>query len=233
MPDRYAVAIEIALGSAMQNLVVEREEDGKAAISYLKRRDAGRATFLPLTSMRPREFRDAAAAREPGFLGLGDKLIEFDKQYEKVFSNLLGNTVIAEDMDRAIAIARKYGHRFKIVTLDGQVLNPGGSMTGGSASRSAGILSRANELERLNTQITGVEQSLAAAAKALEEAQREATAAAYEMETAQTQQRTHEDDILKLEERCGHLDTQLADLERQRTEQRAELETIQRRSAQT
>ena len=233
VPDRYAVAIEIALGSAMQNLVVELEEDGKAAISYLKRRDAGRATFLPLTSMRPREFRDAAAAREPGFLGLGDKLIEFDKQYEKVFSNLLGNTVIAEDMDRAIAIARKYGHRFKIVTLDGQVLNPGGSMTGGSVSRSAGVLSRANELERLNTQITGVEQSLAAAAKALEEAQREATAAAYEMETAQSQQRTHEDDILKLEERCGHLDTQLADLERQRTEQRAELETIQRRSAQT
>ena len=233
VPDHCTVAIETALGGAMQHIVVEREEDGKAAIQYLKRRDGGRSTFLPLTTIRPSDFREQGVRGEAGFVGLGDELVQFDPRYQRIFSNLLGRTVVAEDMDAAIAMARKYGHRFKIVTLDGQVLNPGGSMTGGSVSRSAGILSRANELERLNTQITGVEQSLAAAAKALEEAQREATAAAYEMETAQAQQRTHEDDILKLEERCGHLDTQLADLERQRTEQRAELETIQRRSAQT
>jgi len=231
--DQYAVAIEIALGSAMQNLVVDREEDGKAAINYLKRRDAGRATFLPLSSIRPREFKDAGVVDEPGFIGLGDELIQFDRKYEKVFSSLLGGTVIAQDMDKAIAIARKYGHRFKIVTLDGQVLNPGGSMTGGSVSRSAGILSRANELERLNTQIAGLREDLAAAGRALEEANREATAAAYEMETAQAQQRAHEDDILKLEERCSHYDVVLSDLRRQRDEQKAELELIQRRSAQT
>ncbi len=233
VPDQYAVAIEIALGSAMQNVVVEREEDGKAAINYLKRRDAGRATFLPLSSIRPSSFQDGKVVGEPGFIGMGNELIDFDKQYEKVFSSLLGRVVIAEDIDKAIAIARKYSYRFRIVTLDGQVLNPGGSMTGGSVSRSAGILSRANELERLNAQIEGVRESLRAAARTLEETKREVTAASYEMETAQAQQRTHEDTILTYEERCSHFTSTLADLRRQQEEQRAELEQIARRSAQT
>ena len=232
VPDAYTVAIEIALGGAMQHIVVEREEDGKTAIQFLKRRDGGRSTFLPLTSMRPSEFRDQGVRSEPGFVGLGSELIQFDPKYEKVFSNLLGRTVVAEDMDKAIAMARKYSYRFKIVTLDGQVLNPGGSMTGGSVSRSAGILSRANELERLAQQREGVARQLADAARAMEETRREATAAAYEMETAQAQQRRHEDDILKLEERLGHLDTQLADLNKQRADQKGELELLQTRSAQ-
>ena len=123
VPDRCTVAIETALGGAMQHIVVETEEDGKAAISYLKRRDGGRSTFLPLSTIRPGEFRDQGVRKEPGFVGLGDELVQFDPRYQKIFSNLLGRTVIAEDMDAAIAMARKYGHRFKIVTLDGQVLN--------------------------------------------------------------------------------------------------------------
>ncbi len=233
VPDACAVAIETALGGAMQHIVVEREEDGKAAIQYLKRRDGGRSTFLPLTSMRPSDFRDQGVRKEPGFVGLGNELIQFDPRYEKVFSNLLGRTVVAEDMDKAIAMARKYSYRFKIVTLDGQVLNAGGSMTGGSVSRSAGILSRANELERLNQQAGGVTEQLTAAARAMEEARREAAAAAYELETAQGQQRRHEDDILQLKERLSHLDSQLTDLERQRTSQQEELRQVQARSAQT
>ena len=233
VPDAYAVAIETALGGAMQHIVVDSEADGKAAIQYLKRRDGGRSTFLPLTSIRPSEFRDHGVEREPGFVGLGDGLIEFDPRYEKVFSNLLGRTVVAEDLDRAIAMARKYGYRFRIVTLDGQVLNPGGSMTGGSASRSAGILSRANELERLGQQYAALTEQRAAADKAAEEAGREAAAAEYQMETAQAQQRQHEDSILQLGERLGHLESQLAELERQREGQKAELEGLQARSAQT
>ena len=233
VPDHCTVAIETALGGAMQHIVVEREEDGKAAIQYLKRRDGGRSTFLPLTTIRPSDFREQGVRGEAGFVGLGDELVQFDPRYQRIFSNLLGRTVVAEDMDAAIAMARKYGHRFKIVTLDGQVLNPGGSMTGGSVSRSAGILSRANELERLNRQRAGVEEQRTAAAQAMEEARREATAAAYEVETAQAQQRQHEDAILKLEERLAHFDAQLADASRRRDEQRRELEQIQARSAQT
>ncbi|OUO42774.1 chromosome segregation protein SMC [Flavonifractor sp. An306] len=233
VPDACTVAIETALGGAMQHIVVEREEDGKAAIQYLKRRDGGRSTFLPLTSMRPSDFRDQGVRQEPGFVGLGNELIQFDARYERVFSNLLGRTVVAEDLDRAIAMARKYGYRFKIVTLDGQVLNPGGSMTGGSVSRSAGILSRANELERLHQQAAGVTEQLTAAAHAMEEARREAAAAAYELETAQSQQRRHEDDILQLKERLGHLDSQLVQAEGRRDQQQEELRQVQARSAQT
>ena len=233
VPEEYTVAIETALGGAMQNLVVDREEDGKAVIQYLKRRDAGRATILPLSSIRPGELREGQALRrEPGFVGVGDQLISFQPQYRNVFSNLLGRVAVMEDLDHAIAAARKYGYKFRIVTLDGQVLNPGGSMTGGSAIRSAGILSRANELERLNEQGRGLREQLAQAAKALEEADREAAAAGYEMETAQSQLREWEDAILKAEGEAAHCDSVVADLERQSSSQREELEQLKSRSAQ-
>ena len=233
VPEEYTVAIETALGGAMQNLVVDREEDGKAVIQYLKRRDAGRATILPLSSIRSGELREGQALRrEPGFVGVGDQLISFQPQYRNVFSNLLGRVAVMEDLDHAIAAARKYGYKFRIVTLDGQVLNPGGSMTGGSASRSAGILSRANELERLNEQGRGLREQLAQAAKALEEADREAAAAGYEMETAQSQLREWEDAILKAEGETAHCDSVVADLERQSSSQREELEQLKSRSSQ-
>jgi chromosome segregation protein len=217
----------------MQHIVVDREEDGKAAIAHLKRRDAGRATFLPLDAVRAADFRDARVVDEKGIVGLGDELIQFDPRYAKVFSNLLGRVVIAQDLDVAIATARKYGHRFKIVTLDGQVLNPGGSMTGGSASRSAGILSRANELERLRAQHSALGEDLSAAQRALEEAERELTAASYELDTALAQRREHENAVLKLEERSAAAREQQAELERRRQSLRGELEQIRTRSAHT
>ncbi len=212
VPDRYAVAIEIALGGAMQNIVVERDEDGKNAINWLKRRDAGRATFLPMNAIRPSDFRDREVEREPGFVGMGDALISFDKAYEDIFSNLLGRVVIAEDLDKALAMSRKFGRRFRVVTLDGQVVNAGGSMTGGSVSRSAGILSRSNELERLGAQKKGLEEDLRDAAAKLSEAERELTAANYERDAALSQLREAEDAALKLTERCGAAQTQLKEL---------------------
>ncbi len=233
VPDEYAVAIEIALGSAMQNLVVDTEDNAKKAISYLKRRDGGRCTFLPLSSIRGRTFQDEAVVDEPGFVGLGDELITFDKQYATVFSSLLGGIVIAQDLDRAVDIARKYGYRFKIVTLDGQVVNPGGSMTGGSVSRSAGILSRANELERLNAQMGDLEEKLRQSARALEEAVRERTAAAYELETAQAQQREHENAVLQLSERLESAQRALQEAQQHQQVLQGELEQIQARNAQT
>ena len=233
VPDKYAVAIETALGGAMQHIVVDTEENGKAAIQHLKRRDAGRATFLPLSAIRPADFRDGKVVDEKGIVGLGDELIQFDAKYEKIFSNLLGRVVIAEDLDVAIAIARKYGHRFKLVTLDGQVLNPGGSMTGGSTSKSAGILSRANELERLQQQKSGLSEDLKAAERALEEVRRELTAANYEMETALAQRREHENAVLKLEERVTAAKEQEVELEQRRETLRGELEQIRARAART
>ena len=233
VPDRFTVAIETALGGAMQNIVVDREEDGKAVIQYLKRRDGGRATILPISSIRPGFLREGEALnREPGFVGVGDQLISFDPRYQNVFSNLLGRVAVMENLDAAIAAARKYGYKFRIVTLDGQVLNPGGSMTGGSASRSAGILSRANELERLNSQLRDIRARVTEAAKAVAEAERESTAAAYELETAQAQLRQWEDTILKAEGELSQRRTVTAELERQREGQREELEQLKGRAEQ-
>ena len=233
VPDRYTVAIETALGGAMQNIVVDREEDGKAVIQYLKRRDGGRATILPLSSIRPGSLREGERlSREPGFVGIGDQLVSFDPKYRNVFSNLLGRVAVMEDLDAAIAAARKYGYSFRIVTLDGQVLNPGGSMTGGSASRSAGILSRANELERLSRQSRELQTQAAQAAQALAEAEREATAAAYQLETAQGQLREWEDAILKAEAQAEHCRSVVSGLEGQQESQQAELEQLKSRAAQ-
>ena len=230
--DEYAVAIEIALGNAMQNLVVDTDGDAKAAIGYLKRRDGGRCTFLPLGSIRGRTFQDSDVVDEPGFIGLGDELITFDKKYETVFSSLLGGIVIAKDLDKAVSMAKKYGYRFKIVTLDGQVVNPGGSLTGGSVSRSAGILSRANELERLQGQLGELEEKLRRSGKNLEEANREKTAAAYELEAARTQQREHADAVLQLSERLESANRALREGEEHQAGLEAELSQLKARSTQ-
>ncbi len=233
VPDQYTVAIETALGGAMQNIVVDREEDGKAVIQYLKRRDAGRATILPLSSIRPGELREGQSLqREPGFVGVGDQLVAFDPRYKNVFSNLLGRVAVMENLDTAITVARKYGYKFRIVTLDGQVLNPGGSMTGGSASRSAGILSRANELERLGKQLEDIRSQVAQGGRDLAEAEREATAARYELETAQNQLRTWEDTILKAEGEVSHCRSVVSDLESQQGSLEEELEQLKSRSGQ-
>ena len=233
VPDKYTVAIEIALGGAMQNLVVDAEEDGKAVIQFLKRRDAGRATILPITSIRPGELREANSLRnDRGFVGVGDELVSFDPKYKNVFSNLLGRVAVMEDLDSAIAAARKYGYKFRIVTLDGQVLNPGGSMTGGSASRSAGILSRANELERLGAQAVGLREQAAEASRQAAEAQREANAAAYELETAQGQLRIWEDEILKARAHQTHCTSVEQVLEQQSESHENELEQLKLRCAQ-
>ncbi len=147
--NKYAVAIEAALGNALQNIVVSSESDAKTAINYLKATKSGRATFLPLSSVRPRHFKHGGVDDCLGYVGLASELISCDKQYDVIASSLLGEIVVAEDIDSAVSIARKYGYNFKIVTLDGQIVNTGGSMTGGSLSKNAGILSRSGEIAKL------------------------------------------------------------------------------------
>ena len=210
---KYSLAIEIALGAGLQNIVVDREEDAKAAIGYLKQRDGGRATFLPLTAIRGDELREKGVENEFGFVGLASRLVSFDPRYQNIVYNLLGRTVVAEDLDCGIAMARKYKNAFRIVTLDGQVINRGGSMTGGSVSRSAGVLSRAAELERLTARAEALREQLTSARKAEEDAARELSAAQYELETAEAQRRQAEDEVLRLEGAKSHFDILLGSLE--------------------
>ena len=227
---KYAVAIEIALGAGLQNIVVEREEDAKSAIQLLKQRDGGRATFLPLTAIRGDVLREAGVEREYGYVGVASQLVQFDKRYTEIFNNLLGRTVVVEDMDCGIAIARKYSNRFRIVTLDGQVLNRGGSMTGGSVSRSAGILSRANELKELTARREALTEKLDAALREADEAKRDLNAAQYELDVAREQQRGAEDAVLRLTGEKKQYDMLLESLRTRESDIAAELESITART---
>ena len=223
---KYSLAIEIALGGGLQNIVVDREEDAKAAINFLKQRDGGRATFLPLTAIRGDELRERGVEDEFGFVGIASRLVTFDGKYTNIFQNLLGRTVIVEDMDCGIAMARKYRNAFRIVTLDGQVINRGGSMTGGSTSRSAGVLSRAAELEKLHGRAASMHEKLAAAQKNEEAANRELAAAQYELETAESQRRQAEDEVLRLEGAKNHFDILIHSLEENLENLEGELESL-------
>lgn len=153
----YSVAVEVALGAAMQNIVTTNEADAKRAIYYLKNNRIGRATFLPISNIKPRTLDEKDLDDNLGFVAVASDLVECKSDYKNIISNLLGRVVIVEDMDCAIGIAKRYGNRFKLVTIDGQVINPGGSMTGGSQSKGAGILSRGNMIDELNAQAKELE----------------------------------------------------------------------------
>ena len=156
--NEYSVAVEVALGAAMQNIVTTNEADAKRAIYYLKNNHLGRATFLPISNIKPRALDEKNLDDNLGFVAIASDLVECNKEYRDIISNLLGRVVIVDDMDCAIGIAKRYSNRFKLVTVDGQVINPGGSMTGGSQSKGSGILSRANMIEELNSQAKELEK---------------------------------------------------------------------------
>ena len=197
--DDLTVAIEIALGAAMQQIVVDTEADGKAAISYLKRTGGGRATFLPMNTIQGRSLQESGLDRCRGFVGIASELVECEDRYRGIVENLLGRTVIVSDMDAAIRMSQNYKNRFKIVTLDGQVMNPGGSMTGGSTNKEAGILSRANELTKLTQQEKKLQQDKMVAEADLQEAQRLCDQVEFQMAAARDQLRQAEDRVLLLQ----------------------------------
>ncbi len=159
---KYSLAIETALGANLQNIITEDESAAKSAIAFLKQNNAGRATFYPLNTMRP-AYLDANRSQledHPGYIGTADTLVQFSDKFRPVISNLLGRTVICDSIDTAADIARRFSYKFRIVTLDGQVINAGGSFTGGSAKRDTGILTRAGEIKRLEDQLLTLNNEL-------------------------------------------------------------------------
>lgn len=148
VPSEYTVAIEIALGAAMQNVVTATEQDAKAAIAYLKKHDGGRATFLPMNTIKPKELNEKGIDDYYGFIGIASDLCECKPEYDNILKSLLGRIVVAEDLNSATVIAKKYNYRFRVVTLDGQVVNTGGSLTGGSLGKKSGLLSRTAEIAK-------------------------------------------------------------------------------------
>lgn len=172
VPKQYTVAIEIALGAAMQNIVTSTQEDAKRAITMLKQKDSGRATFLPISTIKGRELNESGLDDCYGFIGIAADLCSCDEQYRGILYSLLGRIVIADDLNCAVAIANKYSYRFKVVTLDGQVVNAGGSLTGGSLGKKSGLLTRTAEIAEIRKQaqlLTEQSQKVVAELKKSEE----------------------------------------------------------------
>ncbi len=206
----YTTAIETALGGAMQHVVVSAEEDGRNAISFLKRRDLGRATFLPLTTIRGRVLQERDLTACSGFVGLASELVQTEDRYRAVVTDLLGRTAVVDTLDHAIAMARRYQNRFRIVTLDGQLMNAGGSMTGGSVTKSAGILARDNALQQLLARHQQRSEQLAQLTKQVQEADRLAKETEFELTGAQERLRAAQDCVLRLEGDCKQADALLS-----------------------
>ncbi|MCL1807765.1 MAG: chromosome segregation protein SMC [Oscillospiraceae bacterium] len=231
--DETAVAIEIALGAALQNIVVSTEEDAKAAISLLKERKGGRATFLPLTTVDGNEALLPMAAEAAGtrdeIVGLASRLVDCDEQYRGVIRNLLGRTIVCRTLDGAIKLSRKDGQRLRIVTLDGQVIQTSGAITGGSVGRKVGILSRKNELERLGDELETLTGKAAEVGKGFEEAERAFKAAQYDLDVAEDERRQAQEDASGLAAEERHRAALMKNMEHAKALCEGELAEIGRR----
>lgn len=195
----YSTAVEVALGAAMQNIVVDNEADAKRAINYLKQNNQGRATFLPVSAIKPRYIDEKNLDDNFGFVDIAANLVDCDAKYKNIVSNLLGRVMIVEDIDCAIGISKRYNNKYKIVTLDGQVMNPGGSMTGGSRSRGAGILSRANMIDELNAEAEKIKAQVDEIAQSYKKAMEEANLAAADVQGADADIRNAKEELIRAE----------------------------------
>ena len=174
VPQKYETAIDMALGAAQQNIVTLNEETAKELIQYLRQNRLGRATFLPMSAIRPNGLneRDRQVLTMPGCFGVASDLVSCAPEYRAIIENLLGRTVIADNLDHGIAIMRAGGHRFRLVTLEGDVMHSGGSMTGGSAqSKVSNLLSRERELKELTEQLKAGKADFEAMKQKLQEGQ--------------------------------------------------------------
>lgn len=229
---KYVAAIETALGGALQNIIVGSEEDAKAAIAYLKRTHGGRATFLPVSSVKGKRLENAAqVSREPGFIGIASELISYDKKYDGIFSSLLGRVVVIDNIDNAIAVSRKYGYRFRAVTLAGDVLNAGGSMSGGSLNKQSGFLSRAAEIKSLTSEINELSGKMRNVSEEKKSAESEIALADGQLSSFVPLVREYEDEILRLENTERMLKDSLEKSENTSHEQ--ELEQIEEKLKET
>ena len=193
---RYSTAVEIALGAAIQNIVVQDETAAKRAIALLKERGAGRATFLPLTNIRANPIRESDLAARGGYVGLASELVQCEERYRAVMDSLLGRTVVAEDIDAAAAIAKAYGYRYRVVTLDGQVVNAGGSLTGGSVNKNASILSRRGEIDALTAEAKKYAAQVEELEIQLTELRREADTIRATVEGIAAEEKTAREDLI-------------------------------------
>lgn len=229
VPPKYGVAIETALGAAMQNIVVNSDEDAKQAIRYLKSTDGGRATFLPLNTIKPRELRENGLDDCYGFVGVASQLCTCDAKYNDILSSLLGRIVVADGLNSATSIAKKYFYKFKVVTLDGQVVNAGGSLTGGSLNRNTGLLSRASEIKQLKAQTEDLLKLAKSAENQSEEISREFSAIEAELLGVRADLSNKQQDFVRLQAECRACENELENSKKLLTGSASEVEECQKK----
>ena len=223
VPSKYNIAMEVALGAKMQHIVVNTDADAKRAIEMLKKRDAGRATFLPLTTIKPHALNEKDLDDCYGYIGVASELCSTEKKYENILSNLLGRIVIAEDLSAASAIAKRYGYRFMVVTLDGQVINAGGSFTGGSRAKNSGLLSRESEIDRLRKEAAELSAKAQTAFEAFKQAESQYAACDAELLGARADLSNARQDEVRLKAEYNACIGELAGLSRDLDDINAEL----------
>lgn len=202
----YVAAVETALGGALQNIIVEDEEDAKAAIEFLRRTKAGRATFLPVSSVHGKLLDNVRQVSScDGFIGVASELVSYNKKYDGIVKSLLGRVVVVDNIDNAIAMSRRFGYKFRVVTLEGDILNAGGSMSGGSMNKQSGLMSRAAEIRELTSYILKLTNEL----KNLRDERNKRVDDINEIKERLANYvpivREYEDEILRLENTIRHL----------------------------
>lgn len=209
---RYVTAIETALGAAASHIIVDTPQSGKAAITYLKQTDGGRATFLPLDTIRPAYLNEQGLEACTGFCGIAHTLVSSESIYHDILSNLLARTVIVQDIDAALAMARQYKNRFRIVTLDGQMIQAGGAMTGGTVSKSTGVLARTAQLHALEEQLKQLTATRIQSETALAQAKEELTAVLSDQQTIEAERDQNQEQVLKLQAEMAQYQAQVDSL---------------------
>ena len=217
------VAVETALGAALQNIVVENEAAAKAAIALLRSDNAGRATFLPLDTVQPGVFR----GRLSGTARLASSLVQADARYDNIVSNLLGRIIVVEDINEASRVARDNGFRSRVVTMDGQMINAGGSFTGGSVQRSAGLFTRKQEMEELRIRAAKLQKDCLAAQEKTDQCKEQVDALQAELTATASEQITAANDRVRAEAEQKRLEAAAAQLETARNARRQEIDTLQ------
>lgn len=232
-PREYAVALETALGASMQHIVVETEQDAKNAIRLLKQRDWGRATFLPLTTIRGNVYDPREIQQLPGFVGMANTLCSCEEKYGSIRDSLLGRVAVAEDLDSAAAIAKRTGYRLRVVSLDGQVVNAGGSLTGGSKGRSSGLLSRASEIQRIREKAADLQRQAEAAQQEYRQRQGELSSCEAELDAARGELSSAQEERIRITSERARVSRELeqlaetaAGLEKERNDSEGRLQEL-------
>lgn len=216
VPEQYQTAIEMCLGASLQNIVTETEEDAKKLVEHLRKNNLGRASFLPITSVRGRKL-DKIKGHEKGVIGIASDLVKYDKKYEQIITNLLGRTVVVDNMDTAIKVAKQNGYTVRIITTQGDVINPSGAITGGSvAKKTVNILGRGREIEKLEKEIANLKSKIEAIIKekeqyeeSIEDIIENATSLEKELQEIDITYATEKQKLISVEENISKIELRL------------------------